>query len=89
MFVPGHPFLPRMTYIFNSPRAFFNSVLINGDKQLRECSAKPFKSIDGSPCAYMDVRLLISLAQEKIILIHLLINRTCFIVWLWASRFLS
>mmetsp|Transcript_28420 Transcript_28420/g.59426 ORF Transcript_28420/g.59426 Transcript_28420/m.59426 type:complete len:770 (-) Transcript_28420:232-2541(-) len=37
-----------------SPRAFFNSILINGDKQLKDCSAQPFKSIDGSPCAYMD-----------------------------------
>ena len=38
-----------------SPRAFFNSVLTNGDGQLKQCSAQPFNAIDGSPCAYLDV----------------------------------
>ncbi len=45
---------------YRSPRAFFNSILINGDKQLKDCTAQPFKSIDGSPCAYMDVSLPLS-----------------------------
>ncbi len=51
---------PLKSVHLRSPRAFFNSILINGDKQLKDCSAKPFKSIDGSPCAYMDVSLALS-----------------------------